>query len=63
MGFKTIKAITWSYGVGMIVQQMRKFEEVELIFGCNAMLDKEVRLSALNSLVVQADTLKTLQNK
>ena len=62
-GFTSMKAITWSYGVGMIVQQMRKFEAVELIFGCNAMLDKEVRLSALNSLVVQADTLKALQNK
>lgn len=62
-GFKTMRAITWSYGVGMVVRQMRKFEDVELVFGCNAMVDKQVRLSALAPVVTQAEMLKALQNK
>ncbi len=62
-GFASMKAITWSYGLPMAVRQMRKFSDVELVFGCKAILDKQVRLSALASIVVQAESLKALQNK
>ncbi len=62
-GFKTMKAITWSYGISMVAKQMRKYEDVELVFGCKAILEKQIKLSALASLVVQAETLKLLQNK
>lgn len=62
-GFKTMKAITWSYGVSMVAKQMRKFEDIELVFGCKAILEKQIKLTALAPLVVQAETLKLLQNK
>lgn len=62
-GFRTMKAITWSYGVSMVAKQMRKFEDIELVFGCKAILEKQIKLSALAPLVVQAETLKLLQNK
>jgi hypothetical protein len=62
-GYKSMKAITWSYGISMVVRQMRKFEDVELVFGCKAMLEKQVRLSSLNSAIVQGETLRSLQNK
>lgn len=59
-GFVSMKAITWSYGLPMVVKQMRKFSNVELVFGCKAILDKQVRLSALAPLVTQAESLKSL---
>ena len=62
-GFKEMKAITWSYGLGMLVRQMRKFQKVELVFGCSAMLDDEVKLSALGPLVQQAQVIRDLQSK
>ena len=62
-GFASMKAITWSYGLPMVVKQMRKFSDVELVFGCKAILDKQVRLSALAPLVTQAESLKSLQKK
>lgn len=62
-GFASMKAITWSYGLPMVVKQMRKFSDAELVFGCKAILDKQVRLSALAPLVTQAESLKSLQNK
>lgn len=62
-GFASMKAITWSYDLPMVVKQMRKFSDVELVFGCKAILDKQVRLSALAPLVTQAESLKSLQNK
>lgn len=42
-----MEAITWSCDGSMVVRQTRKLEDVELIFGCNAMVDKQVCLSAL----------------
>lgn len=62
-GFVTMKAITWSYGLGMVVRQMRKFEHVELVFGCSAMLESDVKLSALAPIVQQAELVKELQGK
>lgn len=62
-GFKEMKAITWSYGLGMLVRHMRKFQKVELVFGCSAMLDDEVKLSALGPLVQQAQVIRDLQSK
>lgn len=61
--FTTMKAITWSYGLGMVVRQMRKFDHVELVFGCSAMLEREVKLSALAPIVQQAEVIKGLQNR
>ena len=57
-GFKTMKAITWSYGVSMVAKQMRKFEDIELVFGCKAILEKQIKLTALAPLVVQAETFE-----
>lgn len=62
-GFTTMKAITWSYGLGMVVKQMRKFEHVELVFGCSAILESDVKLSALAPFVQQAEVIKELQGK
>ena len=62
-GYKAMKAITWSYGTKMLVKQMRKFTDIELIFGCRAMLEKQVRLSSLSTAIIQAEMLKSLQNK
>lgn len=62
-GFATMKAMTWSYGLGMVVRQMRKFEHVELVFGCSAMLESDVKLSALAPIVQQAEVVKELQGK
>ena len=62
-GFRTMKAITWSYGLGMVVRQMRRFEHVELVFGCADMLEDNVKLSALATLVQQAEAIKALQSK
>ena len=62
-GFRTMKAITWSYGLGMVVRQMRKFEHVELVFGCAEMLEDNVKLSALATLVQQAEAIKALQSR
>lgn len=56
-GFASMKAITWSYDLPIVVKQMRKFSDVELVFGCKAILDKQVRLSALAPLVTQAESL------
>lgn len=62
-GFKTMKAITWSYGLKMVVQQMRKFEHVELVFGCSNMLDRDIKLSGIAALVHQGQVIKDLQGK
>lgn len=62
-GFSTMKAITWSYGLRMVVRQTRKFEHVELVFGCSEMLDKDVKLSSLAPIVQQAQIIKDLQSK
>ena len=62
-GFKTMKVITWSYGLGMVIRQMRKFEHVELVFGCSAMLEREVKLSSIAPLVQQGEIVRHLQSK
>ena len=62
-GFRTMKAITWSYGLGMIVRQMRKFDHVELVFGCAEVIEDNVKLSAIAPMVHQAETIKSLQNR
>gem|GEM_PF-3269374 len=62
-GFTEMRAITWSYGLGMVVRLMRKFERVELVFGCSARLENEVKLSALGPLVQQAEVIRNLQGK
>lgn len=62
-GFTDMKALTWSYGLSMVVKQMKKFEHVELVFGCSEMLDDQMRLSSIGPFVQQAQVIKDLQNK
>lgn len=56
--FDTIKAITYSSGIGFVYQMLRKLRDAEIIFGC----DEVISYSFEEIMAYQSKTLERMRN-